>query len=194
MQACTLAGKLHTFTSLRTEDAAACPENSEQADTEADKASREKTSLIGSTCRPAWLPKTDNNTSKLHTFYAHADNSNDIFRVAARAVATAASSLYMQTALHSHLNGDTECPEVYSDRMLLEAWKPFQAVHKAIWWDHLPMPEDLSDEAAWRNELKCERSLSLCSLYLLLIDQAALALLHAWVDLRLIQRALVVCY
>jgi hypothetical protein len=52
-----------------------------------------------------------------------------------------------------------ESQHVEQDRRLLEAWRPFQAVFKAIWWEQVPMPEDLSDEAEWRSQLKCVRHL-----------------------------------
>ena len=102
---------------------------------------------LASTCRPSWLPGQCD-IHALHSFYEHADSSNDIFRVAARAVAVVASAFYMRIAV-----GGGVAPRE-QDSLLLEAWRPFQAVCKAVWWEKVPMPEDLEDEVAWRSQLK----------------------------------------
>lgn len=162
LQACTLAGKLNTFNAADSKEIPAAQatgslqhaDNPKTAAPEAHAGTSQPECSTGSTCRPAWLP-VQCNTHALHSFYEHADNSNDIFRVAARAVAMVTSAFYMRIAMHGDGSGVVESQSVQRDRMLLEAWKPFQAVFKAVWWEHVPMPEELSDEAAWRSQLKC---------------------------------------
>jgi hypothetical protein len=164
-QACTVAGKLNTFSCTHSQEEPAPPANScsEQSDDpqQAAGTSEAGADACGQRCptsgcfRPAWLPVICN-VHALHEFYDHADNSNDVFRVAARAVATVASTFFMRIAVDAAAGGEGATHrDVERDGALLEAWRPFQAVFKAIWWEQVPMPEDLSDEAAWRSQLKC---------------------------------------
>lgn len=156
MQACTLAGKLNSFGAADSKD---IPDTQASSDVEhshegqvAGPSQEQQECLMG--CRPAWLP-VHCDTHALQAFYEHADNSNDIFRVAARAVATVASAFYMRMAMHAVASGGVEPQSGDRETLLLEAWKPFQAVFKAVWWEQVPMPDDLSDEEAWRSQLKC---------------------------------------
>jgi hypothetical protein len=112
--------------------------------------------------RPPWLPGAPTNAAvKMQAFYEHANCTNDIMRVAARAVAMVASVAFMRAAVRGALEypGSTAGP---SSAMLhavqfddvQDAWKPFQAIHSRIWWEHVPMPSDLSDEMDWSCQLK----------------------------------------
>jgi hypothetical protein len=145
---CTMHGRLSTFSGPGTHSPQEAASQLEQDSTE-------------SYMRPAWLPAL-RDARAVHAFYEHADNSNDIFRVAARAIAIVACSFFMRMALHgcadadaagARLNGEQASPE--ANKHLMQAWTPFQAACKAVWWEHVPMPQDLSDEAAWRSDLKC---------------------------------------
>lgn len=103
---------------------------------------------------PPWLHGPAD-AEAVREFYEHAANSNDIFRVAARAVALAAGAACMfeaacDTGLCSRGHGADERLSA-----LHFAWKPFKSIAKAIWWEHVPMPEDLDDEEAWRADLRC---------------------------------------
>jgi hypothetical protein len=155
LQACTLAGKLSTFGTASTDEIPASVATSgtehvsETQGTALMDGARHEEHKRGSNNRPAWLP-VKCNTHALHAFYDHADNSNDVFRVAARVVAMVASALYMQPAV-----GPGHADDLEHSPLLLGAWQPFQAAFKAIWWEHVPMPDDLSDESAWRAELRC---------------------------------------
>ena len=134
--------------------------------------------------RPPWLPRaTERAPVALRAFLAHADATNDAFRVAARAVAIVATSARLHALVRrrassnapsdSHpvqacTHGRTGATRSDSDSVSLgcderaaewddlrSAWTPFQAVHKKVWWELVPMPDDLDDEEAWRQQLRC---------------------------------------
>lgn len=162
LQAATLAGKLNTFSSANSAEISAQQGSRDSeypdkphaaADATAAASPRHLQGCTSMCPRPTWLPMQCN-THALHAFYEHADNSNDIFRVAARVVAMVSSAFYMRIALHAEGSCGEAPQREERDRMLLEAWQPFQAVFKAVWWEQVPMPQDLSDEPAWRSQLK----------------------------------------
>lgn len=112
---------------------------------------------VSSACAaPAWLGDPADATA-VSEFYQHAANSNDIFRVAARAVALAAGAACMFEAVckadlcDAARGGDAAGMRAAA---LHFAWKPFKSIAKAVWWEHVPMPSDLDDEAAWRADLR----------------------------------------
>jgi hypothetical protein len=115
---------------------------------------------------PPWLPKPLAGTAeKMRAFYEHANFTNDVMRVAARAVAMVASVAFMRAAVRGVLEleenptGHKAAMRVGPSSVQFEdvqaAWEPFQAIRKTLWWDHVPMPSDLRDEADWRCQLKC---------------------------------------
>ena len=130
--------------------------------------------------RPVWLPApAAGRAAALQRFYAHADSSNDIFRVAARAVATVSSCAHMLAHVH---NGQEQPSTVHKRdknvgspaasvafEHIQAAWLPFQAVYHKVWWEHVPMPDDLDDEAEWRSELRCVLSALACWCFALLL-------------------------
>ena len=134
--------------------------------------------------RPPWLPAPPAEAvSRLRAFYEHANSTNDIMRVAARAVAMVASAAFMRAAVRaaaadkssaattregsqpsgsdsgtlkmSELSASRAAPAEVAEEDVAAAWQPFRASCHAVWWEHVPMPSDLSDEAAWRAPLKC---------------------------------------
>ena len=163
MQACTLAGKLNTFNTADSGDLSGRDATSAVRQCDGDKACGSQASAghcgaqvaaASVALRPSWLPGPCDKHA-LHAFYGHADSSNDIFRVAARAVAMVASAFHMRVAVRVGMGGAAVPQGTEQDALLLEAWQPLQAVCKAVWWDQVPMPDDLEDEAAWRTQLKC---------------------------------------
>ena len=125
----------------------------------------------------------------LAEFNAHADATNDIFRVAARLVAGVllrASSALLRGETVSSPICDASAAGVYSDgsfqsaaehrspalaqsaktaqhggeppdpepgacwAALQQAWLPHAVAWKAVWWDAVALPPDVSDEAAFR--------------------------------------------
>lgn len=105
---------------------------------------------------PMWL-EAPANADAMHEFFEHASGSNDVFRVAARAVAMAGSAASMfEAAVKAGLCRDAWAGQATDARAaaLQFAWQPFKAIAKAIWWEHVPMPADLEDEEAWREDLK----------------------------------------
>ncbi|KAJ9521056.1 hypothetical protein QJQ45_022775 [Haematococcus lacustris] len=121
--------------------------------------------------------------SALPAFAAHAAATNDIFLLAAKAVvqtALAARRLLEQhgqqqqqrAQLHQgtgqeqgeQLASQEACPELSSQAALAQAWLPLGVGWKAAWWEAVAVPEDVQDEAAFREEL---RALAADSLQLL---------------------------
>lgn len=105
---------------------------------------------------PSWLGDPADSHA-VQAFYEHAANSNDIFRVAARAIALIGSAACMFEAACATGQCQPAWQGESSDMRsaaLKFAWQPFKAITKAIWWEHVPMPPDLVDEVAWREDLR----------------------------------------
>ncbi|XP_043688189.1 histone-lysine N-methyltransferase ATXR2 isoform X1 [Telopea speciosissima] len=112
----------------------------------------------GSSCREA-----------LMKFVQHANETNDIFFPAAKAVSFTilnykklkAARLENQES-YCHLNSS----EDYGFSLLLEAWKPLSMGYKKKWWDCIALPDDVGshDEASFRLQI---RELAFTSLQLL---------------------------
>ncbi|XP_041005191.1 histone-lysine N-methyltransferase ATXR2 isoform X1 [Juglans microcarpa x Juglans regia] len=102
-------------------------------------------------------------------FIQHANETNDIFLVAAKVIS---STILMYRKLKAtRLKENEKCatPNVldHSDiSLLLEAWKPISMGHKRRWWDCIALPDDVdsSDESAFRMQI---RELAFTSLQLL---------------------------
>lgn len=103
---------------------------------------------------PTWLDRPAD-AEAVRAFYEHAANSNDIFRVAARAVALAAGAACMFEAARDA--GLCRHDDRAGERLtaMQFAWTPFKSITKAVWWEHVPLPADLDDEEAWRADLRC---------------------------------------
>ncbi|XP_042971748.1 histone-lysine N-methyltransferase ATXR2 isoform X3 [Carya illinoinensis] len=102
-------------------------------------------------------------------FMQHANETNDIFLVAAKVISS--TILRYRKLKATHLKEDNKCakPNVsdHSDiSLLLEAWKPVSMGHKRRWWDCIALPDDVdsSDESAFRMQI---RELAFTSLQLL---------------------------
>jgi hypothetical protein len=102
---------------------------------------------------------SNNSTTKdplFEEFYQHAEGTNDIFILAAQAVATVlleADRQLQQNENESNWNA------------LKKAWNPFSMGHKALWWECVALPSDVpaSEEDQFRNDMKelAEDSLNL---------------------------------
>ncbi|KAM0894330.1 hypothetical protein ACQ4PT_024507 [Festuca glaucescens] len=100
--------------------------------------------------------------SALHKFIEHANGTNDIFLVAAKAITFTLlryKKLKKQHDFQNKLAGSN-----FSS--LMEAWKPLSMGFKKRWWDYIALPEDVdaSDEDSFRQEI---RDLAFTSLQLL---------------------------
>lgn len=102
-------------------------------------------------------------------FKHHADETNDIFHVAAKVISSTilgASKLKRKeptSGVERYLGPHNENEATTS---LLKAWEPFSMGHKRLWWDSLALPADLGpgDEFEFRKQI---RELSAISLNLL---------------------------
>lgn len=103
-------------------------------------------------------------------FNEHADETNDVFRLAAKVVATVllqARRLLEQGAAAGSGGSSSEAPGASSSSSraagagsgagpeqcwvaLQAAWEPFAMGHKAVWWESVAVPEDVADEAEFR--------------------------------------------
>ncbi|OMO60161.1 hypothetical protein CCACVL1_24353 [Corchorus capsularis] len=102
-------------------------------------------------------------------FIQHANETNDIFLLAAKAISF---TILRYRKLKASLVTEHEKSTVPSTlgtsnlSLLLDAWKPISIGHKRRWWDCVSLPDDIdaSDEAAFRMQM---RELAFTSLQLL---------------------------
>ncbi|KAK8985312.1 hypothetical protein V6N11_068577 [Hibiscus sabdariffa] len=100
-------------------------------------------------------------------FIQHANETNDIFLLAAKAISFTILRYRMLKASHLSEQEKTASSILGTDlSLLLEAWKPILIGHKRRWWDCVSLPDDVdaSDEATFRREI---RELAFTSLQLL---------------------------
>lgn len=94
--------------------------------------------------------------SALYEFIEHANDTNDIFILAAKAISY--TILRYKNLKEAYLKrGDKECiGSTAAVSLLLEAWKPISMGQKRRWWDCIALPEDVNkcDEAAFRRQIK----------------------------------------
>ncbi|CAN1161187.1 Histone-lysine N-methyltransferase ATXR2 [Linum perenne] len=83
-------------------------------------------------------------------FAQHANETNDIFLLAAKMIAFTILRYRKLKAgcLERKQPGST------SWELLLEAWKPISIGYKKTWWDSISLPADVSDETSFRMEVK----------------------------------------
>ena len=164
MNACTMAGTLPLASPPRT-DASVDRATATACDGAAGNAAHARSRL------PQSISFTGaSSAGRLAAFYEHANRTNDIFRVAARAVATVASAACMHCAQRTMRNGGAanaasrpsngcaSTPHLEPDAAdVAWAWQPFRAVHKALWWQCVHTPLDVHDAVLWRQELRSAR-------------------------------------
>ncbi|EOX99173.1 Histone-lysine N-methyltransferase ATXR2 isoform 4, partial [Theobroma cacao] len=101
-------------------------------------------------------------------FIQHANETNDIFLLAAKAISF--TILRYRKVKASHLKKqENTAPSILGTSdlsLLVEAWKPISIGHKRRWWDCIALPGDIdgSDEAAFRMQI---RELAFTSLHFL---------------------------
>ncbi|KAL5082047.1 hypothetical protein RYX36_010468 [Vicia faba] len=92
-------------------------------------------------------------------FVKHANETNDIFLLAAKAIS---STILRHHKLKANcpkekLKYDASCVSDNSNfSLLLEAWRPISMGYKKRWWDCIALPDDIdsSDEASFRMQIK----------------------------------------
>ncbi|KAJ8749291.1 hypothetical protein K2173_018772 [Erythroxylum novogranatense] len=97
-------------------------------------------------------------------FIQHANDTNDIFLLAAKAISyTIMRYRKLKAAYLKHHDNYSTSDEM---PLLLEAWRPISIGYKRRWWDCISLPDDVdcSDEFAFRMEI---RELAFASLQLL---------------------------
>ncbi|XP_006297502.2 histone-lysine N-methyltransferase ATXR2 [Capsella rubella] len=89
----------------------------------------------------------------LGEFIKHANETNDIFILAAKAIAFTILRYRKLKAEHVNKKAKQSGP---NHSLLLEAWKPVSIGYKRRWWDCIALPEDvdISDEGAFRMQIK----------------------------------------
>ncbi|KAL3682027.1 hypothetical protein R1sor_000049 [Riccia sorocarpa] len=97
------------------------------------------------------------NKNALMKFKDHARDTNDIFLVAAQAIA---GTLLRARNLSNEIEGKTSQKGKEEAReardSLLEAWEPFAMGHKKLWWEAVALPDDVnpSQEDSFRKQFK----------------------------------------
>ncbi|XP_019082951.1 PREDICTED: histone-lysine N-methyltransferase ATXR2-like [Camelina sativa] len=89
----------------------------------------------------------------LGEFIKHANETNDIFLLAAKAISF--TILRYRRLKGEHVNKKAKLSEP-NRSLLLEAWKPVSLGYKIRWWDCIALPDDVdpSDEGAFRMQIK----------------------------------------
>ncbi|KAK3184333.1 hypothetical protein Dsin_031619 [Dipteronia sinensis] len=95
----------------------------------------------------------------LSKFIQHANGTNDIFLLAAKAICFTISRYRKLKA--DYLKEQDKCSsanalDCYDLSLLLEAWKPISFGHKGRWWDCIALQDDVdsSDEASSRMKIR----------------------------------------
>ncbi|KAF5200518.1 Histone-lysine n-methyltransferase atxr2 [Thalictrum thalictroides] len=91
-------------------------------------------------------------------FIQHADGTNDIFYLAAKAISLTilrykkSKAAQFQEGKHNETNGN----DISDFSLLLEAWKPISMGYKRRWWDCVALPDDVDyhDEASFREQIR----------------------------------------
>ncbi|GMJ05540.1 histone-lysine N-methyltransferase ATXR2, SET DOMAIN PROTEIN 36 [Hibiscus trionum] len=89
-------------------------------------------------------------------FIQHANETNDIFLLAAKAISFTILRHRKLKASHPSEQEKTASSILGTDlSLLLEAWKPISIGHKRRWWDCVSLPDDIdaSDEVTFRREI-----------------------------------------
>ncbi|TYJ98309.1 histone-lysine N-methyltransferase ATXR2 isoform X2 [Cucumis melo var. makuwa] len=102
-------------------------------------------------------------------FIQHANDTNDIFLLAAKAISsTILKYKKLKLASSGQQTKYGTCPILNNADLsiLLEAWKPISMGHKRRWWDCIALPDDVepSNEVAFRMQI---REMAFMSLQLL---------------------------
>ncbi|KAA8526483.1 hypothetical protein F0562_008314 [Nyssa sinensis] len=95
----------------------------------------------------------------LSKFTQHANETNDIFLLAAKAISFTILKYRKLKAIHLEEQGKYAIANVLDNcdlSLLLEAWKPVSMGYKRRWWDCIALPDDVDchDEAAFRMQIK----------------------------------------
>ncbi|XVF66967.1 hypothetical protein PTKIN_Ptkin10aG0082400 [Pterospermum kingtungense] len=91
-------------------------------------------------------------------FMQHANETNDIFLLAAKAISFTILRYRKLKASH-HREKEKTAPSILGTSdlsMLLEAWKPISIGHKRRWWDCIALPDDIdtSNEPTFRRQIQ----------------------------------------
>ncbi|KAL1197499.1 Histone-lysine N-methyltransferase ATXR2 [Cardamine amara subsp. amara] len=111
----------------------------------------------------------------LGEFIEHVNDTNDIFLLAAKAIAF--TILRYRKLKADHVNEKAKQTEP-KQSLLLEAWKPISIGYKRRWWDCIALPDDVdpSGEGAFRMQIKSLASTSLEHLKKAIFDKECEAL------------------
>ncbi|XVF01825.1 hypothetical protein REPUB_Repub04eG0122800 [Reevesia pubescens] len=91
-------------------------------------------------------------------FIQHANETNDIFLLAAKAISFTILR-YRKLKASQPREQEKTAPGILGTSdlsLLLKAWKPISIGHKRSWWDCIALPDDIdaSDEATFRTQIK----------------------------------------
>ncbi|XP_010551028.1 PREDICTED: histone-lysine N-methyltransferase ATXR2 isoform X2 [Tarenaya hassleriana] len=86
-------------------------------------------------------------------FIKHSNETNDIFLLAAKAIAFTILRYKKLKAAHVK---EREKRNISKQSLLLEAWKPLSVGYKRRWWECVALPDDVdpSDEAMFRMQIR----------------------------------------
>ncbi|XP_031383826.1 histone-lysine N-methyltransferase ATXR2 [Punica granatum] len=89
-------------------------------------------------------------------FIKHANETNDIFLLAAKAISFTILRYRKLKAARLSQRASLNISNSCDLSLLMEAWRPISVGHKKRWWECVALPEDVasSDEAAFRMQIK----------------------------------------
>ncbi|KAK3000825.1 hypothetical protein RJ639_020264, partial [Escallonia herrerae] len=95
----------------------------------------------------------------LHKFIQHANETNDIFLLAAKVISSTILRYRKLKVACQQEQGKQVTPDVLGNcnlSLLLEAWKPVSMGHKRRWWDCIALPDGVHccDEVSFRMQIR----------------------------------------
>jgi hypothetical protein len=120
------------------------------------------------------------NIDALSSFKQFADETNDIFHIAAQVVA---ATILRAWKLENEKSGTVAISSSrgISEATMLKAWEPFAMGYKQLWWQTVALPADVepSNEQEFRNQMK-EIAAHVSPLDMLLIFSSLFLFLQFW--------------
>lgn len=99
------------------------------------------------------------NSETLLKFMKHANETNDVFILAAKVISFTILRYRKLKAAHVEQHGKHDTSSLHNSSifpLLLEAWKPVSMGFKGRWWDCIALPDDVDscDEADFRMQIR----------------------------------------
>ncbi|KAG9159723.1 hypothetical protein Leryth_007751, partial [Lithospermum erythrorhizon] len=95
-------------------------------------------------------------TKALSKFVQHANETNDIFLLAAKVISFVILRYRkFKEARLGEINDDhKKIRSSYNNPLIMKAWEPVAMGHKSRWWECISLPDDVDDKCSYRMQVK----------------------------------------